>query len=138
VEIHDLGDEEPPQLEGGENEKELEENDEGELEEETEQSVRRKRKQSNTVEFHWKTRCKKMNWPRFWPIWVNMSNLIAHLTLTPKKYRRSTLFMMKVHPKNCVTKRKGKRITLFMMRVYLERKVMRMKKRNNLFLVRIH
>ncbi len=30
VEIDNLGDEQPPQLEGGENEKELEENDEGE------------------------------------------------------------------------------------------------------------
>ena len=38
VERHDSGDEEPPQLEGGENEKKLEENDEGEPEEETEQS----------------------------------------------------------------------------------------------------
>jgi len=38
VEIDDSRDEQPPQLEGEENEKELEENEEGEIEEETKQS----------------------------------------------------------------------------------------------------
>jgi len=38
VEIDDSGEEKPPQLEGEENEKELEENNEVEIEEETEQS----------------------------------------------------------------------------------------------------
>ena len=37
VEIDDSGDEQPPQLEGEENEKEMDENEEGEIEEETEQ-----------------------------------------------------------------------------------------------------
>lgn len=113
---------------------------------------------SNTLDFHCKTSYKTMNWPKFWPIWVKMSNLIADLTATLKKDRRSTLlmikvhlrnyvmrkkdcrstlFMIKVHPKNCVTKKKKKRITFSMMRMYLERRVMRMKKKNNMFLVRI-
>lgn len=98
-------------------------------------TVRRKEKQSNVRKSHCKICCEK--WPRFWTIWVNMLNLSAH-TSTLKKNCRSTLFMIRVHPKNCVTRRKKKRITLPMMKVYPERKMMKIKKRNNMFQVRMH
>ena len=99
------------------------------------------RKQSHPyilMEAHYKILCKKMNWPKFWPIWASMSNLIAHSTPIPKKGHRSTLLIIKVHPRKCVTRRKKKRITLLMIRVYLGRRVSKRRKKSNIFLVRIH
>ena len=75
LEVYDSEDEKPPQLEGGENEEEeLEENKKRNWKRELTTPARKKgRKQSNPAKAHYKTLCKKMNWPKFWPIWVSMS-----------------------------------------------------------------
>jgi len=103
VEINDSGDEKPSQLEGEENEKGLEGNEEGETEEEVEQPGQEEVEREQHEYRPLKNPLQEDELAKFWPIWVNMPNLSAHYASILKKNQKSILLRTRMHLKNYAT-----------------------------------